>query len=398
MKQGYLSEYFIDIACKRLSAVEILQHRSNQHEFNATKGLKEMLGASRVTFKATFIYLNDIDSESLRADGYLTWYDARENHLTRSEYRLYFPSTSVSRAATEGDLLLLGRRPDNTILVIIAKASSTIENQILWLFGINGLTTFGFSIKNEHESDQIKLAFTSRYILEQLGVEIEEKNENYLEQMLALFNGVFPTTKIFSDFSRSTLQEVTQYDNPDEIIMSWIEREEILFRTLERHMIKDRLRQGFEDDPDSFISYSLSVQNRRKSRAGSSLENHIEHLFCLKKIKYSRATLTEGRSKPDFIFPGKEEYLDPSYPASSLYMLGVKSTCKDRWRQILTEADRIEKKHLFTLEPSISDNQTDQMQMKNVQLILPQRIHESYTNSQQLWLMNLNDFILMLQQ
>ena len=46
----------------------------------------------------------------------------------------------------------------------------------------------------------------------------------------------------------------------------------------------------------------------------------------------------------------------------------VKSTCKDRWRQVLTEADRIEKKYLFTLEAAISNNQTDEMQAKNVQL------------------------------
>jgi hypothetical protein len=31
-------------------------------------------------------------------------------------------------------------------------------------------------------------------------------------------------------------------------------------------------------------------------------------------------------------------------------MLGAKTTCKDRWRQVLTEAIKIPHKHLFTLE------------------------------------------------
>lgn len=43
-------------------------------------------------------------------------------------------------------------------------------------------------------------------------------------------------------------------------------------------------------------------------------------------------------------------------------MLGVKSTCKDRWRQVLSEAKRIDNKHLATLEPGISENQTAEMQ------------------------------------
>jgi hypothetical protein len=30
-------------------------------------------------------------------------------------------------------------------------------------------------------------------------------------------------------------------------------------------------------------------------------------------------------------------------------MLGVKTTCSDRWRQVLAEADRIQLKHLLTL-------------------------------------------------
>ena len=44
--------------------------------------------------------------------------------------------------------------------------------------------------------------------------------------------------------------------------------------------------------------------------------------------------------------------------AESAYDAWVKSTCKDRWRQVLSEADRIPNKHLFTLEAAISENQT----------------------------------------
>lgn len=35
-------------------------------------------------------------------------------------------------------------------------------------------------------------------------------------------------------------------------------------------------------------------------------------------------------------------------------MLGAKTTIKERWRQVLEEANRIERKHLITLEPAVS--------------------------------------------
>lgn len=79
-------------------------------------------------------------------------------------------------------------------------------------------------------------------------------------------------------------------------------------------------------------------------------------------------------------------------------MLGVKSTCKDRWRQVLAEADRIERKHLLTLEAAISNNQTDEMQAKNLQLVLPRSLHYTYTETQQLWIMDVSSFIALVRQ
>src|SRR5690606_2121160 len=121
-------------------------------------------------------------------------------------------------------------------------------------------------------------------------------------------------------------------------------------------------------DVDGFLSFSLSVQNRRKSRAGQSLENHLEALFGVSGIRFARGAVTENRNKPDFLFPGAAEYHDPMFPAARLTMLASKSTLKDRWRQVLPEAQRIPDKHLFTLEPGISENQTTQMQAERLQL------------------------------
>ncbi|HQS03438.1 MAG TPA: type II restriction endonuclease [Halothiobacillus sp.] len=98
------------------------------------------------------------------------------------------------------------------------------------------------------------------------------------------------------------------------------------------------------------------------------------------------------KSKPDFLFPGVVAYQDPSFSPLKLTMLGVKSTCKDRWRQVLAEADRIETKHLLTLEAAISTQQADEMNARKVQLVLPKGLRSTYTQAHQNWLMDLSDF------
>ncbi|EOE1185931.1 hypothetical protein [Proteus mirabilis] len=94
---------------KTLSAVEALPSSSNQHELNGVSQLRSILGQERKTFPVKF---------SLRGeDGYVeslvTWYDARENHDSRSEYRLYFQTNTVMDRARAGSTLVFGIGSDD---------------------------------------------------------------------------------------------------------------------------------------------------------------------------------------------------------------------------------------------------------------------------------------------
>ena len=135
------------------------------------------------------------------------------------------------------------------------------------------------------------------------------------------------------------------------------------------------------------------MQNRRKSRVGHALESHLASILDACKIRYSRTEPTENKSKPDFLFPGISEYRSASYPSERLTMLGAKTTCKDRWRQVLAEADRIGEKHLLTLEVAISEPQTTEMQAQKLQLVVPKALHKTFSVQQQAWLISLRDFI-----
>lgn len=398
MKRGYLSEYFKGVAAKKLSAVEANALRSHQHEFNGVRELIEILGEpdGKVPFSARFMYMTDDDDAPTIETGTMTWYDARkkarvERGVMRWENRLYFPTNIVTQNLAEGDYLIVTRNNDDTLLVIVAEKDSTIANQLLWLFGVTDIGHPGFSIRGELETEQDRIAFTTRLILENIGVVVETEEDAWLDRIFEKFGRAFPTTREFSEFARNTIKADIR-DGHDEILMAWMDREEILFRTLEKHLIADRLEKGFEN-VDEFLKFSLSVQNRRKSRVGFALENHLEAMFKTCGIRYTRGAHTENKAKPDFIFPGIKEYRDPEFNAVNLTMLGVKSTCKDRWRQVLSEADRIEKKHLLTLEPAISKNQTNEMKSKMLQLVVPKTLHETYTGEQREWLMTVREFV-----
>jgi len=92
-------------AClKTLSAVEARPERSNQHEFNGVSQLKDMFGLGK--FEKTAVF--HLRGEPVSDHAKVTWYDARADHPTRTEYRLYFQGNAVMDQAQEGDNILIG--------------------------------------------------------------------------------------------------------------------------------------------------------------------------------------------------------------------------------------------------------------------------------------------------
>ncbi len=405
MKQGYLSQYFRGIAAKRLSGVEASILLSNQHEFNGVEGLRSLLGepAGKVFYDATLLYLGDGFDTPVSEDGRLTWYDARqkarlERGVQRWEYRLYFPATQVSDLAREGDLLVIGLQNSGRLLVIVAADDSSAARQISWLFGLGNAGQRGFLIREELSGEQDRVALTSRLILENIGIAVEAPTRDYFGLIRERYGTRFPTTREFSAFARSFHAGLDVAADPDSALMAWMETEELLFRTLERHIIAEQLERGFRAADgtvavDDFLQFSLSVQNRRKSRVGLAFENHLEVIFERYGLRFDRTAVTENRAKPDFLFPGGAAYHDPGFDEEQLTVLGVKSTCKDRWRQVLAEADRVPHKHLITLETAISRQQTAEMQEKGLQLVVPRALHETFYPDQRTWLMDLKQFL-----
>jgi hypothetical protein len=389
-----LSALVTGAAAKRLTAVEARPDRSNQHEFNGVQALKTLFGEVRATRRARFIYLSESETDGVIAEGVVTWYDAREGHPTRSEFRLYFPRTDASEKLQEGDVAVVLRRPDDSVLVVFAAQGSTAEHQLLWLFNLASPAQ-GVEVRDIRRHDT-EVGFAAREVLAQLGIEPAVGppfDDSYLEVLLDRFGDGFPSTAEFSEFARGVTPDIEPVEDPDGALIAWLQREEALFRLLERHLVLKRLREGFGDDVDAFVDFSLSVQNRRKSRVGYALEHHVQAILDANGIRYARAPVTERTSRPDFLFPSIAAYRDPHTSVESLAMLAVKSTCKDRWRQILAEADRLPLKHLLTLEPGISVTQTDEMIARNVVLVVPRELHNTFTDNQRRHILTMRAFL-----
>lgn len=111
---------FRGVAVKSLSSVEINHWQSNQHEFHGVSALKHIFGYSRQYFCGEFFYVEN--SGNIIKDsnqGELTWYDAREYSVDRSEYRFYYTDNIAVNRAKVGDILLVALCDDGLVKIII---------------------------------------------------------------------------------------------------------------------------------------------------------------------------------------------------------------------------------------------------------------------------------------
>jgi hypothetical protein len=304
------------------------------------------------------------------------WYGTR----SRSEYRLTrfqrdFPFRTFDNV---GDLLVFTRRgPDEFSAYVL---------------------------DDEEDIEEIKAALgveiTKTWAAFRAGVEpeIEDETEDecvshcFRKFVAALDN--FPAGRVFSEFTLQALTEcVKRFDQftSDQTLMMAVDAEYQLFRMAERQICQPQITRLFRD-VDDFLETASSIINRRKSRAGRALENHFEYLLSRAGIPHTIRPLTiEGN--PDVVIPSEDAYHDINYPLDRLYVVGVKTTCRDRWRQVLNEAERVPRKHIMTMQAGISEKQLGQMHRASVSLVVPEQLHALYPKDRDIELLSVEEFI-----
>jgi hypothetical protein len=203
----------------------------------------------------------------------------------------------------------------------------------------------------------------------------------------------FPSGEVFSQEARAALQECIRMFPTfpaDEALIRCMDAEYRLFRLAERQISGPEIQRLFRD-VDDFLGTASRIMNRRKARAGRSLENHVDWVLTRANIPHIMRPNVDGR--PDVLIPSIEAYRDSSYPLDRLFAVGVKTTCKDRWRQVLNEARRVRHKHIITIQQGISANQLAEMHEANVTLVVPRDIQRQYPRGGDIEMQNIEQFI-----
>lgn len=299
---------------------------------------------------------------------------------TRNEYRLTrfgkgFPYLSDDNV---GDLLIICKRATKTYEAFILQKDDEIEDF--------------FAALNLSVND------TNKIIPKQFQVSPQDKMYQCFIAYLKSLSVDFPSTQFLSSNARRCYNNAFDInlksilEDPDGKLLNWLDAEFQLFKTIENDRYSERIKTPFTT-VEELVEIANTILNRRKSRAGKSLEHHLAEIFNNFKVSFESQVITEDNKKPDFLFPSKEAYLNSKFDDQKLCVLASKTTCKDRWRQVLNEADRIKTKHLFTLQQGISSNQLEEMFKYNVQLIVPRQYLTSFPNAYRDRILTLDTFV-----
>lgn len=299
---------------------------------------------------------------------------------TRSEYRITrlgqgFPFFTDEHV---GSLLILVKVCDSEYIGYVLGTDDEIEG-FLSAFALSASDTNNLIRKQEELAPS----------LEQLIIE-------YICSLDVDFPESFEVSRKAREFV-AKIDPSGRITNADKKLLEWLNVEYSLFRELEHQRYRLRLIRPFKT-VDEFIECANTLLNRRKSRAGKSLEHHLESMFTYYCLPFTKQARTEGNKRPDFIFPSERAYHNYSFSNDNLFFLGAKTTCKDRWRQVLNEADRIETKHLFTLQQGISANQLEEMNDYKVILVVPEQYKASFPEQYRDRIYSLEKFILQVKE
>lgn len=227
-----------------------------------------------------------------------------------------------------------------------------------------------------------------------LGEETEDQClERKFREFAETISGM-PTGQVFSNAVVGALADCMDgFDRfpPDRALVSLFETEYRLYRLIERQVWTPEISRLF-CDVDDFVSTAKRILNSRASRAGRSFENHASYILKREGIPHEMR-VSKVKGVPDILIPGLAAYQDLSYPKERLFALGLKTSCKDRWRQILTEAERVDVRYLLTLQEGVSSNQIDEMRSSNVVLVVPKDRHSKFPKEKQSQILSVEQFI-----
>ena len=196
---------------------------------------------------------------------------------TRNEYRItrfgkcfpFFEEDNV------GDLLIIAKQSEDYYDGFVLQSDQDIDDFFAF---------FNLSPEMTNQLIDISQAITP-----------EKQLETSIQKLISL-NTDFPETNQMAKFAREIYNEAHQItDNdicksPDKQLLKWIDTEYTLFRNFEEKIYAPIYSTPFPSCQE-LVKFSNIILNRRKSRAGKSLEHHLATIFTAAKLKYQTVTI-----------------------------------------------------------------------------------------------------------
>ena len=196
---------------------------------------------------------------------------------TRNEYRITrfgrdFPFLNDEYI---GSLLILSKMTDSDYVAYVLSSDDDIDG------------FYAYFNLSPNETNQLITAG---------GTDPDKKLEMFFQEHVRELDD-FPTTLQMSSLAQLNFNKahsISKSDfikSPDSLLLSWLDAEYRLFRLIEEKIYSGKLKNAFES-VDEFVRIANEVLNRRKSRAGKSLEHHLSELFSKNDLVFEEQALT----------------------------------------------------------------------------------------------------------
>ena len=407
---------FSGFAWKRLTSHEIDPEVSHGHEFQGINGLVELLGEQdRKDIPTDYYLIVDDDeggpvvAEVVHATA--SWYDSRRNNPNRSaEWRLYYPAAAelIEIRCGVGDLMIIGLRNDQTLAAMLMTGDSSSEIAVRNALGIGHVPPRGRGKVRWIESTCEDVGLNAAETMELLNASFEASavpgskaplpvptmdfsSDNFIGPIVDELLGRWPdklgscNEVVNLIIKHAGFTSAIAKEEPDRVLQRWLELAEASYRIWEKDVFERFLgplrwdkKVGDLQLAERVSEKWMSFRQSRVSRAGLVMECFLDSIFAAWNLRYDWGPRMSDGRRPDFLFPGKDEYENEEFPPQNLRLLGAKTSMKERWRQILAEGDRVASKHGITRDDAITPATFEQMQSMGFTVVMPESVVSSY--------------------
>ncbi len=230
---------------------------------------KEPQKGQNIKADLTIKWQDDFETNST-----FTYYGAAKNEFRLTNFGQNFP---FREEANTGDLFVLCKTGKNYFKAFILSHDEDIDD---FFAAVNlSATETNKIIPKQEEKAEDKLLQCFLAYVQTLKVDFPPTFDLALNARQC-YNGAYSVTA----------KHITS--NPDKEILNWLDAEFQLFKTIENNRYSTRIQTPFTTVKE-LVDTANTILNRRKSRAGKSLEHHLSEVFKTFGVVYETQAVTE---------------------------------------------------------------------------------------------------------